>query len=218
MENIELYTYCKSSASYRIRIALAYKGVEYHSQFIDLLNKNNVCNSSDYLKINSQGFVPTLIVGQHAIQQSVAILEYIEEKHPTPPLLPTIAEDRAYVRAITQIIVSDIHPLNNLRILNYIENEMNQEIETKLLWYRHWIKEGFTAIEQLLEINNKCSEFCFGNMPTFADICLVPQVFNANRYECDLSNYPLILGINEHCLALDSFKQAAPGKQADFVR
>jgi len=217
MESLELYTYCKSSATYRVRIALNYKNIDYHPHYIDLLKEGENI-TSDYTAINSQGFVPTLVKGQYVLQQSIAILEYIEEKYPTPPLLPKTAEDRAYVRAITQMIACDIHPLNNLRVLAFIENELGQEIEKKLLWYRHWIKEGFTAIESFLRKHKIWGQFCFGDTPSLADTCLVPQVFNANRYECDLTDYPLILAINEHCLALETFQQAAPSTQADFVR
>lgn len=222
MEHLELYTYCKSSATYRVRIALNYKNIDYQPRFIDLLKEGGESVTPTYRAINSQGFVPTLVNGRHVLQQSVAILEYIEEKYPAPPLLPNSAEDRAYVRAITQMIACDIHPLNNLRVLAYLENNLDldqdRKTEKKLQWYHHWIKEGFTAIESFLEKQKKYQQFCLGDTPSLADTCLVPQVFNANRYECDLADYPIILGINEHCLALDCFQQAAPKKQTDFIK
>ncbi len=226
MEHLELYTYCKSSASYRVRIALNYKNVDYQSHFVDLLKDSGKNATPAYMAINSQGFVPTLVNGQHVLQQSVAILEYIEEKYPSPPLLPNPAEDRAYVRAITQMIACDIHPLNNLRVLAYLESDLeltqnqsqDRKVKQKLQWYQHWIKEGFTAIERFLQKQKKYGQFCFADTPSLADACLVPQVFNANRYDCDLIDYPIIMGINEQCLALHSFQQAAPIKQTDFIK
>jgi len=217
MDALELYTYCKSSATYRVRIALNYKNIDYQPHFIDLLKDRGENFSSDYMEINTQGFVPTLISEGNSLQQSIAILEYIEEKYPEPPLLPKNAEDRAYVRAIAQMIACDIHPLNNLRVLAYIENELGHNAEKKLAWYRNWINEGFSAIESFLNKQKKYGLFCFGDTPTLADACLVPQVFNAHRYQCDITDYPRILGINEHCMELTSFQKSAPGKQIDFV-
>lgn len=218
MEKLELYTYCKSSAAYRVRIALNYKGIEYTSHYINLLADGGDNFKPDYMDINPQGLIPTLVNGDIILQQSLSILEYLEETWPQPPLLPVKPEDRGYVRAIAQMIACEIHPLNNLRVLSFLENNLNLEVKNKLVWYRHWIKEGFTAIESFLEKHNKVGQFCFGNTPSIADACLVPQVYNANRYECDLSNYPIIRGINEHCMTLPAIIQAAPENQKDFVR
>ena len=218
METLELYTFSKSSATYRVRIALNYKGIDYQPHYIDLTKGKGENFEAEYMSINTQGFVPTLVNGDNVLQQSMAILEYLEEKHPTPAMLPVNPEDRAYVRAITNMIACDIHPLNNLRVLHYIENDLNLEVEQKLEWYRHWIREGFTALENFLLRNKKHGQYCFGDDPSLADACLVPQVYNAYRYQCDMDDYPAIRGINEHCQALVSFRNAAPEKQQDFVR
>lgn len=218
MAELELYTYCKSSAAYRVRIALNFKQIKYTARYVDLLKDGGENFQSDYLNINPQGLIPTLIDGSHTIQQSIAILEYIEEKFPEPALLPEKSEDRAYCRAIAQIIACDIHPLNNLRVLAFIENDMQCSREEKLIWYRHWITQGFNAIEAYINKHNKNGIFCFGETLTIADVCLVPQVYNAYRYECDMTPYPIIRGIYEHSQLHDSVIMSLPEHQADFVR
>lgn len=218
MAQLELFTYCKSSATYRVRIALNYKGIDYEPHYVDLLKDGGDNFKLEYLDINPQGLIPTLIHNGQAIHQSVAILEFLEETFPEPALLPEDPHDRAYCRAIAQMIACEIHPLNNLRVLAYIENELGHKPEEKLQWYRHWLAEGFNAIESYLVKHRKHGPYCLGDTPTIADACLVPQVYNANRYECDMQPYPTIRGINEHCLVLQEFLNASPDKQDDFVR
>jgi len=216
VEKLKLYTYCKSSATYRVRISLNFKGIECLPHYIDLTKSNDENYMTTYLSVNTQGFVPTLVSGDHALHQSLAILEYLEEIHPLPALLPTNPEDRAYVRAISNMIACDIHPLNNLRVLRYLENQLKLKEEQKLIWYRHWINEGFTTLEQFLLDHKKHNPYCLGDTPSLADACLVPQVYNAQRFECDMENFPTIRAINEHCLALQPFHNAAPEQQEDF--
>jgi len=171
--------------------------------------------SGKYKIVNSQGRVPTLIHKDKIFIQSISIIEYLEEAYPTPSLLPSAIEERAWVRAIANIIACDIHPLNNLAVLNYLTGVLSIGNEQKLGWYRHWVAEGLEAIERMLSENPNRKEFCYGDKPGLADICLVPQVFNAQRFECDLSGYPLIEGIFNSCMKLEAFDLAQPSKQPE---
>lgn len=206
-----LYGYAFSSASYRVRIALALKGLQVTTVSKDLRTGEH--RSEEFLRINSQGFVPALALdGGAVLTQSVAIIEYLDEMHPTPPLLPQAPLERARVRALTQAITCDVHPLNNLRVLKYLENELRQDKAARDTWYRHWVQLGFDALERWLE-RDDARRFCHGDAPTLADVCLVPQVFNARRFAVDLEAYPRIVAIDAACRALPAFQAAAPERQ-----
>jgi maleylpyruvate isomerase len=204
-----LYGYGLSSASYRVRIALALKNLPYTS-----ISKNLRAGEhrlSEYLSINVQGFVPALGLDDGAVLiQSVAIIEYLDEIYPTPRLLPAEPLARARVRALTQVITSDIHPLNNLRVLRYLEDKLSLDREARDLWYRHWVAAGFDALERWLVRDAAAGRFCHGDAPTLADICLVPQVFNARRFSVDMNPYPRILAIDAACRELPEFQTTAP--------
>jgi maleylpyruvate isomerase len=209
---MKLYTYFRSSAAYRLRIALNLKGVEHEASFVNLVNAEQ--RDSGYLAVNAQGLVPALEDGGTVFTQSLAIIEYLEERYPDPPLLPSDAAGRARVRALALAIACDIHPLNNLRVLQYLERTLNIGRDDRLAWYRHWIAEGFSALERMLD-HPETGTFCHGGNPTLADIALVPQVANAQRYGCDLAPYARIRALNEACLALPAFARAAPANQPD---
>ena len=189
------------------------KGLSYDTELVDLSTGAHL--SGKYKIVNSQGRVPTLIHKDKIFIQSISIIEYLEEAYPTPSLLPSAIEERAWVRAIANIIACDIHPLNNLAVLNYLTGVLSIGNEQKLGWYRHWVAEGLEAIERMLSENPNRKEFCYGDKPGLADICLVPQVFNAQRFECDLSGYPLIEGIFNSCMKLEAFDLAQPSKQPE---
>jgi len=209
-----LYGYYRSSAAFRVRIALNLKGLAYAQAPINLAKGEQ--HGAAYLARNPQGLVPLLETDDgHQLTQSLAICEYLDERHPEPPLLPADPEERARVRALAQLIACEIHPLNNLRVLQYLVNELEVGEEAKLAWYRHWILQGFDALESLLTREAGTGRFCHGDRPTLADICLVPQVFNAERFECSLAAYPTIRRITAHCYALGAFRDAAPGAQPD---
>jgi len=208
-----LYGYALSSASYRVRIALALKGLEVNSVQVNL--RAGEQRLEEFLQINSQGFVPALIADDGAVlTQSVAIIEYLDEIHPEPPLLPKAPLARARVRALAQAIACDVHPLNNLRVLQYLENELQHDKATRETWYRHWVRVGFDALERRLVRDGASGRFCHGDAPTLADVCLVPQVFNARRFALDLTPYPRIVGIDAACRDLPAFQGAAPERQA----
>jgi maleylacetoacetate isomerase len=210
---MKVYTYFRSSAAFRVRIALGLKNLEHDSQFVNLLEGGQ--REAGYLALNPQGLVPALEDGGKLYTHSLAIIEYLDECHPEPPLLPRSAPDRARVRGLALAIACDIHPLNNTRVLQYLEKTLALGRDQRLAWYRHWIAEGFAALEHTLRESPQTGDFCHGNAPTLADIALVPQVFNAQRYGCDLSPYPRIRRINEACLQLPAFAKAAPANQAD---
>jgi maleylacetoacetate isomerase len=207
-----LYDYWRSSASYRVRIALNLKGLEVERRHVHL--RRGEQSADAYRKLNAQGLVPTLVVDGRRITQSLAIIEYLDERQPAPPLLPEGLEDRAWVRATAQSIACDIHPLDNTRVMAYLERTLGLEQARRDEWYRHWIEVGFQALEaQLAE--RGAGRFCFGNGPTLADICLVPQVANSQRVNMDLAPYPRIRAINDHCLTLPAFDRARPALQPD---
>ena len=210
---MQLYDYFRSSAAYRVRITLNLKGVPYDSLPINLLKGEE--SDDDYRQINPQGLGPSLVDRQHALTQSLAICEYLEETRPSPPILPGNAHDRARIRAIAQAIASDIHPVNNLRILKYLTGEFQVGEAQKLDWYRHWVMQGFEALEAMLSSSERTGECCHGNSPTLADICLIPQVFNARRFDVDMSAYPTISRIDNFCQHYPAFILAHPDKQVD---
>jgi len=208
-----LYGHALSSASYRVRIALALKGLQVTSVLLNLRAGEQRLEA--FLQINSQGFVPALAMDDGVVlTQSVAIIEYLDEIHPDPPLLPKAPLERARVRALTQAITCDVHPLNNLRVLRYLENDLHHDKATRETWYRHWVRLGFDAIERWLVRDGATGRFCHGDAPTMADVCLVPQVFNARRFALDLQPYPRIVGIDAACRDLPAFQGAAPERQA----
>ena len=208
-----LHGYFRSSAAYRVRIALNLKGLEAEQRFVHL--RRNEQRAPGFLAVNPQGLVPALVLDDGtALTQSLAIIEYLEERHPAPPLLPRGAEDRAFVRAIALAIACDIHPLNNTRVLKYLESVLGVDEPRRNDWYRHWIDEGFAAIEPQLA-SRASGRYSLGDTPTLADICLVPQVANAGRLKIPMDPYPRISAINEACLALPAFDRARPAAQPD---
>ncbi len=207
---LKLYTYWRSTAAYRVRIALNLKGLDYESIPIHLVKDGGEQHQPEYKAVNPQGLVPALVTeGGEVINQSMAIMEYLESTYPAISILPADAIGQAKTRAMAQMIVSDIHPLNNLRVLQMLKKNWDQsQVDA---WYAHWIHEGFTALEQML----KGSRFSFMNQmfPCISDICLVAQIYNANRFDVPLDNYPRLQEINQRCLELPAFKEAAPEAQ-----
>lgn len=214
---LTLYTYFRSSAAYRVRIALALKGLPYEPAFIHLVNDGGQHRSAAYQAINPQQLVPALRTPEgQVLTQSLTIMEYLEEAYPdTPALLPSDATGRARVRALAQAVACEIHPLNNLRVLRYLVQEMGLSEKQKTAWYQHWIREGLGALESMLASSSATGRFCHGDTPTLADCCLVPQVFNARRFACPTDAYPTIERIVQACAQLPAFVQAAPEQQAD---
>lgn len=217
---MKLYSYFLSSAAYRVRIALNLKGLAYDIVPIDLVTHGGEQHAPAYRQLNPDGLVPTLIdeiddTSAAPLVQSLAIIEYLEETHPQPPLLPAAARDRAYVRSLALAVACEIHPLNNLRVLRYLRRQMHVDDDAKNAWYRHWCEQGLAAIEATLAADPRAAAFCYGDTPTLADCCLIPQIANAERAGCDLSAMPTLQRINRACLALDSFARAAPARQPD---
>jgi maleylpyruvate isomerase len=212
---MKLYTFFRSSASYRVRIALNFKGVSYEQAPIHLRRSGGEQFTAAYKAINPQALVPALEDNGKILTQSLAIIEYLEDKYPRPPLLPADPADKALVRGMALIIACEVHPIQNLRVLNYVKKEYNQTDDQVNRWAQHWINLGLTALEQLIVAQPKRGKFCFGDTPTLADICLVPQLGNARRYGSDLSQYPNILGVEKNCMTLPAFVNAAPEKQPD---
>jgi maleylacetoacetate isomerase len=208
---VKLYTYFRSSAAYRVRIALNLKGVAYESVAVNLLKGEQ--RLPEYGAINPQHRVPALDVGGVVLTQSPAILEYLDEVYPDPPLLPLGATHRARVRAVASLIGCDIHPLNNSGTLSYLKHRLGQDQAAADAWYAHWVRTGFDAIEALIEPG----PFAFGARPTIADIYLVPQVYNARRFDISLADYPKIAAVDVACSKLSAFERAAPARQADAV-
>ena len=207
-----LYDYWSSSAAYRVRIGLALKGIAYRRVVVRQLDG---IEQPDYFGVNPQGFVPTLDVAGERLFQSTAILEYLDERWPDPPLLPPGREERARVRALVALVASDIQPLNNQRVQDALLAEFGLDEPALRRWYARWIAEGFSAIERLLQDGPATGVFCHGDTPTLADVCLVPQVFNARRWSCDLEPYPTIRCIDAACRELEPFRSAAPERQSD---
>ena len=210
-----VYDYFRSSAAFRLRIALNLKGLVPERRYIHLAN--NAHRTDEYRAVNPQGFVPYMIDDDgFELSQSMAMIEYLDETHPAPPLLPQNFRERAMARCIAQIIACDIHPVNNKRILDKLTDDLHVGDETKTRWYCGWIHEGFAAIEKMLDKRPVQSPFCVGDTPTIADICLIPQVVNANRFKCSLDAFPRIVGIYHHAMKLSAFHDAQPSKQPDF--
>ena len=214
-EQLKLYSYWRSSAAYRVRIGLNLKGLVYETVPVHLVRDGGQQHSAEYIAKNPQQLVPTLQHVERVIRQSLAILEYLDEAWPSPRLLPMTARDRARVRALAQMVACDIHPLNNLRVLQYFEHTWNVPQAERDDWIKHWIVEGFTAMEALLVEDAATGPYCHGQTPGLADCCLVPQVFNARRFGVDITAFPTILRIEEACLALPAFDRARPENQPD---
>jgi len=212
---MKLYTFFRSSASYRVRIALNLKGLSYEAAPIHLRRGGGEQFSASYKAINPQALVPALEDGGRILTQSLAIIEYLEEKYPNPPLLPASAADRALVRSMAMVITCEVHPIQNLRVLTLVKQEYHQTDEQVNQWARHWIDLGLSALEKMILAQPNRGKFCFGNTPTLADICLVPQLGNARRYGCDLAQYPTIVSIEKNCVMISAFANAAPEKQPD---
>ncbi len=212
---MKLYSYYRSSAAYRVRIALNIKRVDAEIIPVNLLNTEH--QIPEFLKKNPSGLVPAFedkVEGETAfLSQSMAICEFLEESHPEPPLLPKDAFARAQVRALTNTICCDIHPLNNLRVLRYLENELSVSEDQKKQWYAHWVRMGFKSVEQQLRANGSTGKFCYGDTATLADLALIPQVYNALRFKCDLNEFTTIRKINENCNQISAFIDAHPDNQ-----
>jgi len=212
---MKLYSFFRSSAAYRVRIALNLKGLPYEILPVHLTRGGGEQLAPGYRKLNPQALVPVLEDAGRMFTQSLAIIEYLEEVYPQVPLLPKDTAARARVRALALAIACDLHPLNNLRVLNYLTGPMGLMDDAKQTWYRHWIAEGLTALEASLAGGPDTGKFCHGDAPGLADCCLVPQLANAYRFKCDVSPYPTLLKIEKSCQALEAFQRAAPGRQPD---
>jgi maleylpyruvate isomerase len=212
---MKLYSYFRSSAAYRVRIALNLKGLAYDYAPVHLLRDGGQQLKPEYRELNPDGIVPTFIDGDNVLTQSLAIIEYLEETHPEPTLLPGSPLDRAFIRSIALQVACEMHPVDNLRVLKYLKHKLQIGDEAKDTWYRHWLESGFESLEKRLANDSRVGKLCFGDTPTIADLCLVPQVFNARRFNIDMSRYPTIERIANHAGQIDAFARAAPGQQPD---
>ena len=212
---MKLYSFFRSSAAYRMRIALNLKGLPYEMDYVSLPKMEQ--RNPDFLALNPQGLVPALVDGDAVLIQSMAIIEYLDETHPNPRLMPDGALNRAYVRALSQVVACETHPLNNVRVLNYLRDALKADDAARQAWYEHWIELGLGTVESLLKQKGLMGRFCFGDSPTMADVCLVPQVFNAQRFNCSTAPYPTVMKIFDACQALPAFAEAHPAKQKDAV-
>ena len=212
---MKLYSYFRSSAAYRVRIALNLKGLGYDYEAVHLLRDGGQQLKPEYRALNPDGIVPTLVHGDDVLTQSLAIIEYLDETHPEPPLLPRGPSDRAFVRSVAMQVACEIHPLDNLRVLKYLKHQVKVPDETKDAWYRYWVETGFASLEKRLASDKRVGKLTFGDTPTIADLCIVPQVFNARRFGIDLAPYPTIERIADNANQLDAFERAAPAQQPD---
>jgi len=215
METLRLYSYWRSSAAYRVRIALNLKQLHYDIVPVHLLRDGGEQHGDEYRGINPQQMVPALAHGHRVLRQSMAIIEYLDETWPDPPLLPATARDRARARGLAQAIACDIHPLVNLRVLQYFENTWSVPMPEREEWVRHWLREGFAAIEGLLAEHPSTGTFCDGEQPSLADCCLIPQVYTARRFGVEVADYPTIHRIHDACMLLPAFDVARPENQPD---
>jgi maleylpyruvate isomerase len=213
--SLQLYSYWRSSAAFRVRIALHYKGLPFETIPKHLLRDGGEQLKADYLAINPEGRVPALAHGGHVISQSIAICEYLEETHPEPRLLPGHALDRAVVRSMALAVACDIHPLNNLAVLGYVRAQFGADDAAVQRWVAHWIQRGFAALEQRVGQVSNDGRHCYGSSVTLADVCLVPQMFNARRFQVDVSAYPKLVAISAHLEGLPAFAAARPEAQPD---
>ena len=213
--SLKLYSYWRSSAAYRVRIALNLKQLPHEIIPIHLLRDGGEQHKPEFHQINPQDRIPVLVHGQRIITQSISIMEYLEEYFPENPIMPSTARERARVRSLAQIVACDIHPLNNSRVMKYLGGELGIDKPRVDIWYRHWISLGFAALEAGLERANWQGPFAFGSAPSLAEICLVPQMYNARRFETDLEDFPRLVAIDAACNALQAFRDAAPENQQD---
>jgi maleylacetoacetate isomerase len=209
---VKLYTYFRSSAAFRVRIALNLKGLDYQPTFVHLAKGEH--RKPEYTAVNPQGLLPALEVDGALLAQSIAIMEYLEEAHPQPPLLPKHPLERARVRSLSLIVACEIHPLNNPRVLKYVKNTLGHGQEEVDAWYRHWIADGLAKLEAELG-RPGTGRHCHDDAPSMADCCLVPQIFNAQRFACDLKPYPTVMRVFDTCMQLDAFVRAQPDQQPD---
>lgn len=212
---MKLYNYFRSSASFRVRIALNLKGLPYEYAVVHLTRDGGQQFLPEFRQLNPDGLIPVLDDDGNTLTQSLAIIEYLEETHPEPPLLPRGAVDRAYVRSVALAVACEIHPLNNLRVLRYLVRKLGVTEEQKNTWYRHWVEEGLAAIEARLLAQGRTGRFTLGDTVSLADVVLVPQIFNAQRFDCRLDHVPTIMRVFDHCMELRAFADAQPARQPD---
>ena len=212
---MKLYSYFRSSASYRVRIALNCKGLAFDTIPVHLLKAGGQQLAPEFRSLNPDALVPVLDDNGEVLTQSLAIIEYLEDTHPEPPLLPRAAPDRAYVRSIALAIACDIHPLNNLRVLRYLVKTLGISEEQKNAWYRHWVEQGLATLEARIVAARHAGRYAFGDLVTLADITIVPQIFNAQRMDCDLQQVGTLMRIFENCMQLPAFIDAQPSAQPD---
>jgi len=215
MTDVVLYSYWRSSASYRVRAALNLKQIEYRIEPVHLVRDGGEQRRPEYLSLNPQGLVPLLLDGPRRISQSLAIIEYLDETRPEPALLPADPAGRARVRSLAQVIACEVSPLQNLRVLKYLSEDLDVSGEQRQAWIQRWIRLGFETLETRLATDHETGEFCHGDHPGMADVVLIPQIFNGLRFGCELTSYPTLQRINAACLAMDAFKRAAPEAQPD---
>ncbi len=212
---MKLYSYFRSSASFRVRIALALKGIDYEYAAVHLVQEGGQQFAAGFKAMNPAALVPVLDDHGTILTQSLAIIEYLDETRPLPPLLPAAAAERARVRAIALAIACEIHPLNNLRVLGYLNKTLGIAEEQRNAWYRHWVETGLATLEAMLAGDPRTGVCCHGDIPTLADVCLVPQIFNAQRFKARLDHVPTVMRIHEHCLTLPAFAASVPAEQPD---
>ncbi len=212
---MKLYGYWRSSAAYRVRIALNLKGLDYEVAPVHLLKDGGEQLQAEYQAINPQGVVPALVDGDVSIGQSLAIMDYLETRYPEPPLYPQSAEARAFAQQLALVVACDIHPLNNLRVLKYLKRTLEQGDEARNDWYHHWVTGGFTAMEKLLDGRDWQGPYCLDEQVTIADACLIPQIYNARRFEIAMGDFPSLVKIEQACMELEAFRSAAPENQVD---
>ena len=212
---MKLYSYWRSSAAYRVRIALNLKGLDYEVAPVHLLKDGGEQLQAEYQAINPQGVVPALVDGDVSIGQSLAIMDYLETRYPEPPLYPLSAEARAFAQQLALVVACDIHPLNNLRVLKYLKRTLEQGDEARNDWYRHWVRGGFAALEKLLDGRDWQGPYCLDEQVSIADACLIPQVYNAHRFEIAMDDFPRLARIEQACMELEAFRSAAPENQVD---
>lgn len=212
---MKLYGYWRSSAAYRVRIALNLKQLDCKHESVHLVKDGGQQHAEQYQTLNPSELVPTLVDGELILNQSMAILDYLEQKYPDTALLPNRLEDQVKAKALAFDIACDVHPLNNLRVLQYITGPLGHDDETKVAWYRHWVDVGFVSLEKKLA--HTAGTYCYGDSVTWADLCLIPQVYNAERFNMDMSQYPIIQKIAAACRTLPAFEKAAPEQQFDAI-